>query len=142
MFVDDGALIGANDVNPERPDLVAFAANVATTEGFGEAGRPLVLWINDSITVEGNGFLPIWFENDVAEFITTGDFIDTSFAVSSADLLIEIESIGDVDPAIFNNVLNYEYGELSIRLPSDQLFEDYDDEDNNDDDEDKWVSGI
>ena len=63
IFVDDGALVGAGDVNSDRPDLVAFTANAATTEGFGEAGRPLVLWINESITVEGNGFLPIWFEN-------------------------------------------------------------------------------
>lgn len=39
-----------------------------------------------------------------------------------ADLMIEIEELTEIDPAIFTNVRNYVYQDISIRLPSDQLY--------------------
>jgi hypothetical protein len=42
---------------------------------------------------------------------------------TSADQMIEIEELTEIDPAIFTNVKNYVYQDVSIRLPSDQLYE-------------------
>lgn len=42
---------------------------------------------------------------------------------TSADLMIEVEELTEIDPAIFTNVRNYVYQDISIRLPSDQLYE-------------------
>lgn len=43
--------------------------------------------------------------------------------LSTADQMIEVEWLAEVDPAIFTNVKNYVYQDISIRLPSDQLYE-------------------
>lgn len=40
-----------------------------------------------------------------------------------ADQMIEIEGLAEIDPAIFTNVKNYFYQDVSIRLPSDQIYE-------------------
>lgn len=44
--------------------------------------------------------------------------------VGAGEQLIEVESLADIDPAIFTPVRNYVYQDVSIRLPSDQLYED------------------
>jgi hypothetical protein len=38
--------------------------------------------------------------------------------------LIEIESLADINPAIFTDLHNYNHENISIRLPRDQVFED------------------
>lgn len=45
-------------------------------------------------------------------------------AVGAGEQLIDVESLADIDPAIFTPVRNYVYQDVSIRLPSDQLYED------------------
>lgn len=40
-----------------------------------------------------------------------------------ADQMIELEGLAEIDPAIFTNVKNYVYQDVSIRLPSDQLYD-------------------
>ena len=42
----------------------------------------------------------------------------------SGQQLIEVETLAEIDPAIFTEVRNYYQGELSIRLPADQLYDD------------------
>ena len=42
----------------------------------------------------------------------------------SGEQLIEIESLGDIDPAIFTGLRSYSHENVSILLPRDQLFED------------------
>lgn len=39
-----------------------------------------------------------------------------------ADQMIELEGLAEIDPAIFTNVKNYVYQDVSILLPSDQLY--------------------
>ena len=42
----------------------------------------------------------------------------------SGQQLIEIESLADIDPAIFTELHNYSQKNISIRLPRDQMFDD------------------
>lgn len=41
----------------------------------------------------------------------------------AADQMIEVETLADIDPAIFTNVKNYFYQDVSVLLPSDQRYE-------------------
>jgi filamentous hemagglutinin family protein len=43
--------------------------------------------------------------------------------MGAGEQLIEVESLADIDPALFTQVRNYFYRDVSIRLPSDQLYE-------------------
>ena len=38
--------------------------------------------------------------------------------------MITVESLAEVDPAIFTNIKNFNYGDISVMLPLDQLYED------------------
>ena len=43
---------------------------------------------------------------------------------ASGQQLIEIESLADINPAIFTELHNYNQENISIRLPRDQIFDD------------------
>jgi hypothetical protein len=45
------------------------------------------------------------------------------------NLLIEVESLADLDPAIFTEVRNYYYEDVAIRMPDDQRYTEEDDDD-------------
>jgi filamentous haemagglutinin family N-terminal domain len=49
--------------------------------------------------------------------------IQTKSKFTGLERMIEVESLADIDPAIFTNVKNYFYQDISIQLPSDQLYE-------------------
>ena len=49
--------------------------------------------------------------------------LDSANSVSGQQL-IEVESIADIDPAIFTELHNYSKEDISIRMPRDQMFED------------------
>jgi hypothetical protein len=38
--------------------------------------------------------------------------------------MIEVETLSEIDPAIFTELRNYSFEEVSVRLPRDQLYED------------------
>ena len=67
---------------------------------------------------------PIWL---VAQALrdpgNLGTMLRTGDAVGAGEQLIDVESLADIDPAIFTPVRNYVYQDVSIRLPSDQLYE-------------------
>lgn len=44
--------------------------------------------------------------------------------LTAGDQMIEIETLAEIDPAIFTNVKNYFYQDISVLLPSDQRYED------------------
>jgi hypothetical protein len=41
--------------------------------------------------------------------------------------MVEVESLEDINPAIFTEVRNYAYGNISVLLPPDQRYGDEDD---------------
>ena len=42
----------------------------------------------------------------------------------AGEQLVEIESLSEVDPAIFTALRNYSLEDISIRMPRDQLYDD------------------
>ena len=54
--------------------------------------------------------------------------ITDAFSNLAGQQLIEIESIVDVDPAIFTDVRNYNHSDLALMMPSDQRYDISDEE--------------
>ncbi len=46
----------------------------------------------------------------------------------ASELLVEVESLGEIDEAIFTNLQNYALQDISILLPQDQRFDDEEEE--------------
>lgn len=115
--------------NLDDPEITAFsAAFIATSGAFGVTGRPIVV----NIPKSGSLFVNTRTNNikyapeKPDDLITTGLDVGSLGVVSAiaGELLVEIESLGDIDPAIFTDLQNYSREEISIRMPRDQLFDD------------------
>ena len=109
------------------PDITADAAFVTVNGEFGTFARPIVLKLNSEFflasTVSSTFFIPQPppVVNDTSDLQLS---VFDSLNSVSGQRLIEIESIADINPAIFTDLHNYNQENISIRLPRDQMFED------------------
>jgi len=109
------------------PDITADVAAISVNGNFGTFDRPIVLNINSEFVLSSiisstffpNGKPPIYLDTSDISF----DIFDSINSVSGQQL-IEVESVADIDKAIFTNLQNFNSQEIAIRLPRDQIFED------------------
>ena len=131
MDVTNGSIFGVNRAGIDYlsvPDITADSAFVTVTGEFGTFERSIVLKINSEFflfsTISNKFFFagqPPPIVNDESDIqFNVSDLINST----SGQRLIEIESIADIDPAIFTELHNYNQENISIRLPRDQMFED------------------
>ncbi|MFT6389717.1 MAG: hypothetical protein ACJAUP_003110 [Cellvibrionaceae bacterium] len=92
---------------------------------FGEFGRPLV------VNFSGEGSIVALTSYSSSQFLigpgdisTTGALVNPELLNLGGELLVEVETLDEIDPAIFTDIRNYLYDDVSIRLPSDQLYDD------------------
>ncbi len=129
MTTATGSFLGLGTPDENLPDITAFSGTFIGRQGsFGSAVRPLVIRIKDTIIINTRQsvtptYVPVdpRVISDISDI--QFDFIDASNAVAG-EQLITLEELEDIDPAIFSDVRNYSYGQIAIRLPRDQLFED------------------
>ncbi|WNO10470.1 filamentous hemagglutinin N-terminal domain-containing protein [Teredinibacter sp. KSP-S5-2] len=109
-----------------RPELIGRSVDAFTRDGFGIAPRQIVVYAQDEMFISGPGIRPVWAfgERPAQGLITDSDLVDPSIIGSVADLLVDVEDIEEIDPAIFTNILNFIYEDIAIRMPRDQLYED------------------
>jgi hypothetical protein len=119
--------VGAFDLN--NADITAKTATFIGLSGtFGTTVRPIVLDVPEtgSVLIDTRTTSARFFPETPTDLITTG--IDVSgLGISSAvsgEQLIEVESLGDIDPAIFTALRSYNQEDIAIRMPQDQLYED------------------
>ncbi len=142
MTTEGGSFLGVGDVPSfENADIVAREAtfvDASFTGTFGSIARPLVLRVRDIATISvRTSFSPLFAAplpeiNDSASLFSFSSF-DTISALAGGQL-VEVESLVDVDPAIFTDLRNYNNDEIAVRLPNDQLY-DYEEEEEEDDSE-------
>ena len=108
------------------PDITADSALITVNGNFGTFARPIVLKLNSEFFLSSNIGNPIYFPKPPEIVNDRSTIKRSSFDQlnNSGQRLIEIESIADVDPAIFTELHNYYQENISIRLPRDQMFED------------------
>jgi len=124
-----GSYLGQGAQPPfTNADITARAGTFFGFAGtFGTTQRPLVLNIRDSALIQTRASLNPQFAeprpivNDESLLQFSG--LDTLAAISG-EQLVEVETLGEVDQAIFTDLQNFSMEEISIRMPRDQLFED------------------
>jgi len=129
MTTTTGSFLGVGAPDDNNPDITGFSGTFIGRLGtFGSVVRPLVIRLKDEILINTRQSIspryvpqPPRIVNDLSDI--KFDFIDASNAVIG-EQLITLEELEDIDPAIFSDVRNYTYGQIAIRLPRDQLFED------------------
>ncbi len=130
LNVTNGSVFGVNRGGVDFfsvPDITADAAFVTVNGEFGTFERPIVLRLNSEFflasTISSTFFLggPPPVVNDTSDLQLS---VFDSLNSVSGQQLIEIESLADIDPAIFTELHNYNQKNISIRLPRDQMFDD------------------
>jgi hypothetical protein len=113
--------------NFER-DLSLYAEEVNFQYGSDTKSATLKTTAN---FINAEGMVFIIGDYDFGNALITGDGsiqtidgeIRSKSKIPGLARMIEVESLADIDPAIFTNVKNYFYQDISIQLPSDQLYE-------------------
>ncbi len=133
VVTDNGSILGAGNI-PARTkadaDIAAYSVDIVANGGsIGAANRPLVIWAEGTIETYGTVsygtiFLPPYADPDRIHDTSLVNFsASDTLAALSGEQVTEVEALDDVDPAIFTEVHNYNYAEISIMLPKDQLYD-------------------
>ncbi len=136
IAIADGDLIAAPapGADKRRPDLVGDRIEVVVSNGefASSEGRTIVVYARTSMFISSQGGtrpVPAFGIEPIEGFQGVDDLLDSSFVSSVSDLLVDVESLQEVDPAVFTEVRNYSHDNISIRMPVDQLYGDeYEDE--------------
>lgn len=122
-FLGQGATPGFNNA-----DITAREGTFLGLNGtFGSTSRPLVLNIRDLAVIETRASLNPQFANPRPEVQDNSLLQFSGFDTLSAiagEQLVEVESLGEIDPAIFTELQNFSMPDIAIQMPRDQLFED------------------
>ncbi|MDH5178372.1 MAG: filamentous hemagglutinin N-terminal domain-containing protein [Gammaproteobacteria bacterium] len=116
--VDQGSVFGVGVI----PDVIAMEADVSVSHGnLGVIGRPIYFQVRDRLDLFSQYSIYTTFGG------SDPDINDQSLATLpivrgalSGQQLIEVESLSEIDPAIFTHVQNYTHDEIAINLPDDQ----------------------
>jgi hypothetical protein len=105
-----------------EPHIAAFKVNITNPHGVFFPPSPVIYAPKEISITSGRSRNSPYYAfkrpddiNDETKYY--GD------VVGAGEQLIEVETLADIDPAVFTQVKNYFYQEVSIRLPSDQLYE-------------------
>jgi len=111
------------------PDITAFEVAIAVNGSFSVfTSRPIVLNVKNRAVIasafSNTLFLPADPINGILDTSDIQISVLDSIGNVSGQQLIEVESLADIDPAIFTELNNYNQQDISIRMPRDQVFED------------------
>ena len=129
MTTQAGSFLGLGNEDITNPDITAQNATFFGRAGtFGTFDRPITLNVPGAVLIDTRAsFDPQFVPPRPNSISTLGlDFAGVLGALSSlgGEQLVEVESLGEIDQAIFTDLQNYSMQEISIRMPRDQLFED------------------
>ncbi|KGJ92041.1 hypothetical protein, partial [Colwellia psychrerythraea] len=118
----NGSIYGVgNSVN--FADITAENLTVNSVVNFGSTSRTIRVRVNDIVYLGGVRALIEYYGAEPNETITsTGLVLEVISSITglSAQQLVAVESLDDVDPAIFADVRNYNVDDTSVLLPKDQ----------------------
>jgi len=105
-------------------DIEAYNATIGVSGNFGTQQRLISVYVKNEFTLFSQTsavYYPIQPKiiNDQSDFKLQA--LD-SLSNLSGQQLIEVESLAEIDPAIFTDVRNYYHEDLAIMMPDDQLY--------------------
>ncbi|TQV85889.1 beta strand repeat-containing protein [Aliikangiella coralliicola] len=112
-------------------DITAENLLVQSVISFGEFGRPIRIRVNNQFTLFASLGSIFYFGGEPRGITTSDDLalqVVDGITGLSGQQLIDVESLDDVDPAIFTEVRNYNYDDISVLLPADQRYTDDEEE--------------
>jgi len=131
--IDNGNLTatGVLDREKKNPDITAFDAVLTVHGNVGEPTRPLVVYVKHllAITADGFNWTPYYgfgVKPEIDKSTYKGNISDLIGAGS--EQLVQVETLDEVNPAIFTGVRNYVYDDIAILMPADQRYDDKDPE--------------
>lgn len=119
-----GRILTDGSVVLTEPHISAYNVTILNHHGSFSFPPP-VIYAPGTLTIRSRISLESPYRGFGVEPAVLSD--DTPYyndVVGAGEQLIEVETLSDIDPAVFTQVNNYIYQEVSIRLPSDQLYED------------------
>ncbi|VAX03497.1 hypothetical protein MNBD_GAMMA20-539, partial [hydrothermal vent metagenome] len=131
MTVTNGSIVGVNRDYRERPDVTANNALINVFGDIGTLYRPVSVNVNNEFVLFSNVGSVYYYGGRPRTIIDNSTIkiglFDALLGLSGQQL-IEVETLSEIDPAIFTEVRHYNQDEISIRLPADQRY-DNDEED-------------
>jgi hypothetical protein len=112
-------------------DITAESLLINGVSSFGTIVQPIRLRVNDKFTLIGVLASVNYFGANPRTITTSQGLtlqVVSTITGLSGQQLVEVESLDDVDPAIFADVRNYNVDEISVLLPKDQREDEEDDE--------------
>jgi hypothetical protein len=123
--------------NESEADITAENLLVNSVTNFGTAAQPIRVRVNNDLILFGVQ-ASVNYYGAAPVTVTTSKGLSLQVVSTVAGLsyqqLIEVESLSEVDPAIFTDVRNYNMDNISVLLPRDQRYEE-----DEEDDEDEYV---
>jgi hypothetical protein len=104
-------------------DITAENLRVNTVTDFGTVARSIQVRVNNLAYLSGVRALIGYFGAEPRETTTSQGLVlevISSITGLSGQQLVEVESLDEVDPAIFADVKNYNVDDTSVLLPKDQ----------------------
>ena len=127
MIIDGGGFFGLGETDFRNPDITAMDARFIGPGFFGTFERPLVVDVTNGLIMTTARTITPFYPNGLPSSVDYGPGVifDTFTALSAlaGNQLVEVESLLEIDPAIFTPIRNYDYANIPIRLPHDQLYD-------------------
>ena len=120
--------ISTTSNNILNADIIAENLLVNSVFAFGNNVNPISLRVNEEFTLFNVIGSVFYLGADPRNINTTGDLTELDLSSLSGQQLVEVESLGEVDPAIFSDVKNYNVDDISLLLPADQRIEEEENE--------------
>ena len=112
MDVNNGSVFGIGPTPTiADADITGLSAIMGVDGEIGTEARPIIYNVFGGVADDSGNTLSVGLSTLL-------------LGIASGDRLVEIETLGEIDPAIFTDLRNYSQEDIAIRLPDDQLYED------------------
>lgn len=120
-----GNLLASGTKSVDHPEITATNTALIVSGTIGLVNRPLVI---DGATVTVNSrrtWKPIFASDGTVYTDIAGSSASASdITATSHEQLVQVETLAEVNPAVFTSVRNYVYDDVAILLPEDQRYDD------------------